>query len=186
MAEDLRLSSIEFRTIERLPGYRFGSDGSAWTCWKRDEVGKPYTQSSNWKQLRLIFMKSNNYPYVNLKVDVGKKRMFHLHRLILEAFVGPCPLGMEARHFPDNNPKNCAISNLSWGTKSQNMGSDRLFNGTLNIGDRHPMRKLSSVEVLKIRSLRESGVSPYTIASDFGVTYRTVYSIVTRETWRHI
>lgn len=43
-----------------------------------------------------------------------------LHRLVLEAFVGPCPEGMEACHFPDRDPSNNRLSNLRWGTRSEN------------------------------------------------------------------
>lgn len=43
-----------------------------------------------------------------------------IHRLVLEAFVGPCPEGMEACHgmngFLDNS-----VSNLRWDTRSENM-----------------------------------------------------------------
>ena len=40
-----------------------------------------------------------------------------VHRLVLEAFVGPCPEGMCCRHFPDRDPSNNKLENLSWGTK---------------------------------------------------------------------
>lgn len=44
----------------------------------------------------------------------------YVHHLVLEAFVGPCPPGMEACHFPDPNPANCRLDNLRWDTRSQN------------------------------------------------------------------
>lgn len=42
-----------------------------------------------------------------------------VHSLVLEAFVGPAPDGMEARH-RDDDPRNNALANLTWGTRSQN------------------------------------------------------------------
>lgn len=67
------------------------------------------------------------YLYVLLSKPPNlKRRNLSLHRLVLEAFVGPCPDGMEARHFPDNDPANCKLVNLSWGTRSQNM-RDKAF-----------------------------------------------------------
>lgn len=43
-----------------------------------------------------------------------------VHQLVLEAFVGPCPDGMEALHF-DDVPSNNALANLRWDTHENNM-----------------------------------------------------------------
>lgn len=43
----------------------------------------------------------------------------YIHRLVLEAFVGPCPDGMEALH-SDGNKTNNNVDNLRWGTPSEN------------------------------------------------------------------
>jgi hypothetical protein len=54
------------------------------------------------------------YLSVNL---FGKTRQ--VHRIVLEAFVGPCPPGMECLHandIPDDN----RLENLSWNTRSAN------------------------------------------------------------------
>lgn len=50
-----------------------------------------------------------------------------VHTVVLEAFVGPCPPGLMARH-ADDDPTNNAIGNLSWGTRSAN-GFDAVRNG---------------------------------------------------------
>lgn len=65
-----------------------------------------------------------------LQVSVLKdgKRSLHLvPRLVLEAFVGPCPEGMECCHL-DDNPKNNRVENLRWDTRSANR-YDRVRNG---------------------------------------------------------
>jgi hypothetical protein len=46
----------------------------------------------------------------------AKIRHVQVHRLVLEAFVGECPEGMECRHYPDQNLANNNLSNLSWAT----------------------------------------------------------------------
>lgn len=66
----------------------------------------------------------------SLQVSVVKdgRRALHLvPRLILEAFVGPCPEGMECCHH-DDNPENNRIENLRWDTRSANR-YDRVRNG---------------------------------------------------------
>lgn len=54
----------------------------------------------------------------------NKRRFVSIHRLVLLAFVGPCPEGMEACHgndIPDDN----RLSNLRWDTRKANV-SDRV------------------------------------------------------------
>lgn len=72
----------------------------------------------------------NGYPTVYVK---RMKRGFLVHHAVLNAFEGPCPEGLEARHY-DDDPLNSARVNLAWGTRSQNQ-QDRLRNG------RHPNRR---------------------------------------------
>lgn len=55
----------------------------------------------------------------------GVKRL--VHHLVLEAFVGPCPPGMEACHWNDIGDDN-HLSNLRWDTPSAN-GFDQVRNG---------------------------------------------------------
>lgn len=42
-----------------------------------------------------------------------------VHRLVLEAFVGPCPPGMECCHY-DDDPTNNSLENLRWDTSHAN------------------------------------------------------------------
>lgn len=79
---------------------------------------------------------------VTLFVD-GKSIQKSVHRLILEAFDGPCPDGMEARHLNGNKLDN-RLRNLAWGTRKENM-QDRTKHGTA---------KLSHEDIYRIRQLR--------------------------------
>lgn len=63
----------------------------------------------------------------------GRKRTVRVHHLVLEAFIGPRPPGLECLHANDIGTDNRA-ENLSWGTTSQNT-LDKVKNG------RHPMAK---------------------------------------------
>lgn len=58
--------------------------------------------------------------------DTSRKRL-QVHRLVLEAFVGPAPEGTEALHWNDDASDNSLV-NLRWGTASENM-RDRVRNG---------------------------------------------------------
>ena len=75
---------------------------------------------------KMLKLMPNNYGYS--LVGIGGKLAL-VHRLVLEAFVGSCPEGMEARHYPDRNPANNCVENLSWATHQINC-QDRDEHGT--------------------------------------------------------
>jgi hypothetical protein len=64
---------------------------------------------------------AEGYLFVEVR---GRRRA--IHQLVLEAFVGPRPPGMEGCH-NDDNPANNHISNLRWDTHAENM-RDRVGN----------------------------------------------------------
>jgi HNH endonuclease/NUMOD4 motif len=66
------------------------------------------------------------YPSVTLYRD-GAGKAHRVHRLVLDAFVGPCPEGMESLHANDIASDN-RLSNLRWGTRSDN-AADTVSNG---------------------------------------------------------
>lgn len=58
----------------------------------------------------------------------GRQRTALLHRLVLSAFAGPAPEGFEGLH-GDGDPDNNRLSNLRWGTRSENQ-FDQVTHGT--------------------------------------------------------
>ena len=70
--------------------------------------------------------KPAGYPVISALID-GKVRHLYVHTLVLEAFVGPRPAGAVARHLDDNKENN-HLSNLAWGTESDN-AYDKVRNG---------------------------------------------------------
>lgn len=117
------------------------------------------------------------YAAVQLCKD-GRIKFRTVHSLVLEAFVGARPPGMEGCH-NDSNPRNCALSNLRWDTRSGNFG-DMVANGTRRFGAKHPLAKLTDAQVLAIRDdqriLR-------LIAQDYGIALSNVSSIKRRLSW---
>src|SRR5215469_11602400 len=95
---------IEYRDIPGYPGYRVGSDGSVWSQRNfHGGVGGP------WRLLRPRPNASEHLRVTLSTPTVTRDRFVHI--LVLEAFVGPCPSGMECCH-GDGNPKNNNLSNL--------------------------------------------------------------------------
>ena len=62
-----------------------------------------------------------------------------VHRLVLEAFISPCPEGMEACH-EDHNPGNNKLSNLHWDTHLANV-LDSVRAGRISLSKRHTGRR---------------------------------------------
>ena len=58
----------------------------------------------------------------------GKRSNLQVHRLVLAAFVGPCPEGMEVRHL-NGIPGDNRLVNLAYGTSSENK-RDMIAHGT--------------------------------------------------------
>ena len=58
------------------------------------------------------------YKLINLSRD-GHRKSATVHKLVLEAFVGTAPSGMEACH-ADGDPANNRLDNLRWGTSTEN------------------------------------------------------------------
>lgn len=77
--------------------------------------------------LRTQSIRKNGYASVTLS-DHGKKRAELVHRLVLEAFVGPAQDSEEACH-GDGDRSNNALTNLRWDTRSANH-LDRRLHGT--------------------------------------------------------
>ena len=71
---------------------------------------------------------SNKRHYVVLYTNGVRRRNSKVHRLVLEAFMGPCPDGLEGCHLNDD-PTDNRLENLRWDTQSANM-LDSVRNGT--------------------------------------------------------
>lgn len=67
---------------------------------------------------RALNSDKNGYQRVTLSMS-GRKSSRLIHHLVLEAFVGPRPEGMECRHL-NGDPSDNRLENLEWGTSSEN------------------------------------------------------------------
>ena len=59
----------------------------------------------------------------HVSVAIGKGNSRLVHRLVLEAFVGPCPDGCEVLHL-NHDPADNRLVNLKYGTRSENLKMD--------------------------------------------------------------
>ncbi len=82
---------------------------------------KTKTRGTNWVDMQPITMPSG-YLTVGIYAVKGKPPTTYLvHRLVAQTFYGPAPEGKcDVRHL-DGNKANNVLSNLAWGTRSENM-----------------------------------------------------------------
>jgi len=122
-------------------------------------------------------IKKGGHPYHRVKLsESGKARLVLVHRLVLEAFVGPCPEGCQTLH-SDDDPSNNRLENLSWGTAKEN-------HKTINKhGSRNGRAKLSEDDV---RAIRSSSLRHHELARHYDVSSTTIENIRNHKLWRSI
>jgi len=124
----------------------------------------------------------NGYPKVTL-TKFGKERVRKVHHLVLEAFCGVCPEGMEACH-GNGTAADCRLNNLRWDTKLAN-AADKRTHGTMYCGERHHSAKLTRVEVAEVFEMRAAGKKLREIAAALNVSTSLVSAILLGQKWKH-
>lgn len=116
--------------------------------------------------------KSNGYFHLTLNAN-GQQKTMHVHRIVLEAFSGLCPDGMEALHRNGDKSDN-RLENLSWDSHVENC-ADR---------SRHSrcQHKLTFEQVKEIKSLLGT-MRQVDIAERFGVSQAVISAIKLGRIW---
>ncbi len=172
------IRGVQFTDVAGFPGYCVGDDGSMWS--RRATNGRG-SVSRKYKMLKPVLKKNGRYQ-VALRRD-GKTCWRDVHRLVLEAFIGPCPPGLEACHEDDVHSHN-NLSNLRWDTHVNNC-LERSQNG-IHVGEAHPNSKLNNESIKRLWKLRENGYSCRAISRELNVSSGTVYQVLCGKTWRSI
>lgn len=158
--------------------------------------GKILEQGIGWSKRN----PNNRYPmflFVTLCMN-NKKYSKTIHRMVLEAFIGPCPSNMEGCH-NDGSPLNNRLENLRWDTKRNNH-LDRNKHGTMGgfkKGENHPSKgyicgsqmnhsKLNEKLVKYIREQEYYKGLYVALSNKFGISKSTITDVISRRTWKHI
>jgi hypothetical protein len=169
------MTKTEFHPIPNLRHYQITASGDVYSFYWR----KP-------RKLNPSKRHNSGYLQVRLYVSPGKRpKWFYIHRLVLEALIGPCPDGMEACH-NDGDPRNNNISNLRWDTHANN-GYDAYRHGRHpdRRGSKHPQSKLKELDIPVIRRLHENGYGYCRIARIYGVSHTTIRYAIIGKQWKH-
>lgn len=173
---------ICIREIPEYPGYGISLDGPEATLWSR--WNQPHkAMRDSWKRVSSRTCPKSGHIKVRVCKD-GKRITQGIHRLVLMAFVGPCPEGMEACHWNDIKTDN-RVENLRWATRVENR-QDCHRNGKGSNGSRNPRAKLHERDIPDIRRMIKGGMLYKDIASRYGVDPVQICFIKTGKTWKHV
>ena len=159
------------KVVLGFPAYSASRDGSIWSS-KSERFLRPNL--------------GDRYPFVVLFKD-GERHEKRVHRLVLETFAGPCPVGMECRHLNGDKQDN-RLCNLKWGTRKENI-HDAIRHGThpcLRHGEASPRAKLKEKDVRMIIYMYNTGLFKHReLAKVYKVHMGTIGQILTKRIWRH-
>ena len=120
------LGKVEWRDVPGYEGYyQVSNNGNVRSVDRKIINSLGHELSLKGKLLKP--KKDRGYFRVELNA-YGRPKLFSIHRLVLLAFVGEIPSGMQCRHL-DGNAENNSLSNLAYGTVSENQ-LDRVRHGT--------------------------------------------------------
>lgn len=181
------MSQVVYKSLDFLgfPNYRVGDDGSVWSNFKKKGLGmglgSKTISTSDWKLVKTTM----HYDYRWVVLCNGKnRRRNQVHRLVLLAFVGPCPEGMECCH-NDGNSTNNKLSNLRWGTRKEN-AADRVRHGRQIRGEKVAHAKATDQIVRDIRRMFSEGRTRRELAVEFKLNQCVVNRIIRRHSWKHV
>lgn len=167
----------EWRAIPGFPDYFVSSLGRIASEKRKHRIimrSNPSLEAGRIKQLAVF-----------LYGDSGKFRA-GIHRMVLLAFRGPCPDGMEGCH-NDGDPTNNAVYNLRWDTHISNM-ADRVKHGTNkgHEGEAHHGCKLTAEAVRCIRAEPQSSTSTFMLMKAFAVSRGQINDIRRGKNWSSV
>jgi hypothetical protein len=130
-------------------------------------------------------LKPSIQPTGHLRVSLSKNSKIKyrmIHSLVLLAFIGIRPLERECCHI-DGNPANNNLSNLYYGTRSQNI-SDAKKHGTFPMGINRPGALINPTIAKEIYNLSKNGMKSIDIAKKFNLTRACVVQVTLGNNWK--
>lgn len=113
-----------------------------------------------------FFLLSAKKPYLTVNLySNGKEHVRLVHRLVMLAFVGPCPEGMQVCHYDCNRANNC-LTNLRYDTPFGN-AQDSIRMGNRYGGNGIRLLTLEQAEQARYGGL--SGIPIRTLGQKYGI-----------------
>jgi hypothetical protein len=170
------LSQEVWKPIPNYPGYEASNIGRI-RSWRNCANGRRETPIVL-KQAILFDKRLRITPVVN-----GKTSTLLIHRAVLMAFRGECPVGLHACH-NDDNCWNNRLDNLRWDTPQSNYLDQRL-NGKVLKGEASGCAKLTEEKIIDIRLRYAEGELSTNLCREYGVVRTHITDITAGRAWQH-
>ena len=129
------------------------------------------------------FISKSGYPTATLSIS-GKNIKRSVHRLVAETFIENSFNKSDVNHI-DGNKENNKVENLEWVSHSENLYHFHKLSDS-NSGERNNLSKLKDDDIPVIREMHADGISSKRISELFKVDYKTIWRIVTHQTWKNV
>lgn len=168
----------DWRIIPRLESYEID----------RSENVRRAIDGGAYKRGHIVRSRPDKDGYLLITLSqAGKKVHCKMHQLVMRAFVGECPSGMEVNHINGNKADN-RVENLEYTTHQRNaQHAVDVLKRERAKGSRAALSKLIESDVEQIKRLLKAGnLSQRAIGALFGVRGNTICAINTGFTWKHV
>ena len=164
---------------------RIAINGNIWTRWANITQGLTrahWRLGPDWRLVKFL-PTTESCPYLRVYLHCTQVLV---HRIVLETFIGPCPMNLEACHRNGNCLDN-RLGNLRWGTRSSNI-RDQRRHGThgRNAGARNGRAAFTEEEVREIRQEALQGKTYQQIAAERQEIPQTIARIIWRQRYASV
>lgn len=175
MDDEIWLRVIGFETL-----YRVSNFGRVRSIPKRVKIGT----NTRFIPGRIMQQRTDIYGYKSVKIsDRHRTKLKKVHQLVLEAFVGLRPPGMQCRHRDGDKSNNC-LTNLCWGTPKEN-AQDKIDHGAQPRGENAGSSKLKDSDIAKIHHLYNQGKTIKQLGEIYGVSGPAIGYLLRGNTFKH-
>lgn len=123
---------------------------------------------------------ASGHCYVHLSSPTGGRIQAQVHRLVLEAFVGPAPDGYDGCH-ADGDPTNNALENLRWAPRAENIEDYR------RLHRRHWRARLTIDQAQQIREAYQGRRGEQRLlAKRYGVSKSVITDLLAGRTYQDV
>ena len=166
-------SENEWRPIPIAPDYEINASGG---------IRRPNSRMRNARIRVSTRLNARGYPRATLMVD-GEKKVYLVHRLVAEAFIGPKPFAEAQIAHWDGDKNNNYWTNLRW-TNAAGNGQD-----SIRLGEKRGSHgKVTAKDIPVIRKrYADGGVSYRELAEMYGFKSPTsIFNIVHGKRWEYV
>lgn len=175
MGEKVLIKQANPPEWRKVPGFELAYEVSE--CGDVRRIGKGRGVSTG-RILKAQLINSGYLIVMLYKNNVQYPRL--VHRIVADAFIGPCPAGHEVNHINMGKTDN-HWRNLEYVSRSGNL----LHRSRLGVGrgEKNGTAKLTEESVREIRRRHANGEGYKSLGKSYGVAWEAVRNLIKKRTW---